>query len=70
MNSDDYSLRILERESNIEPGKPFYAFSYILPYEKDGFKYYCAVEGSGKDVEKWGTEFDIEHYILFEMTFF
>ncbi|RZJ59008.1 MAG: hypothetical protein EOO45_26120 [Flavobacterium sp.] len=70
VNSDDYSLRILDRQSNIETGKPFYAFAYILPYEKDGFKYYCAVEGSGKDVEKWGNEFDIEHYILFEMTFF
>ncbi len=70
-NSDDYSMRILDGyKREIEIGKPFYAFAYILPYEKDGAKYYCAVEGSGKDIEKWGTEFGIEHYILYEMRFF
>jgi len=70
-NSEDYSMRILDRQkTDIEVGKPFYAFAYILPYEKDGAKYYCAVEGSGKDIEKWGTEFGLEHYILYEMRFF
>ena len=42
----------------------------ILPYEKDGFKYFCAVDNSGIDVENWGKEFGIEHYIIFEMKFY
>jgi len=53
----------------IEPGKEFYALAYILPYEKDGWKMYCAVDSSGKDVESWGKEFAIEHYLVFEMKF-
>jgi len=69
-NTDNYSLRPYGTQVPIEPGKPFYAFAYILPYEKDGFQYYCAVEYSGKDIEKWHQEFGIEHYILFEMKFY
>jgi len=70
-NSDDYSMRILDRQkTELEVGKPFYLFAYIMPYEKDGNKYWCAVESSGKDIEKWGTEFGLEHYILYEMRFF
>ena len=68
--TDDYSMRTYGRLTAIEPNKPFYAFAYILPYEKDNGKYYCAVEGSGKDIEKWGETFGIKHYILFEMCFF
>ncbi len=68
--SDDYSMRVFGTHVTIEPNKPFYAFAYILPYEKDNNKYYCAVEGSGKDIESWGKEFGIEHYVLFEMCFF
>lgn len=68
-DTNDYSLRVHEWLP-IEPGQPFYAFSYILPYEKGEYKYYCAVEGSGKDMEKWYQEFGIEHYVLFEMNFY
>jgi hypothetical protein len=68
-NTNDYSLRVHEWLP-IEPGQPFYAFSYILPYEKGEYKFYCAVEGSGKDMEKWYEEFGIEHYVLFEMKFY
>ena len=68
--TDDYSMRTYGRLVAIEPNKPFYAFAYILPYEKDNGKYYCAVEGSGKDIESWGKLFNIKHYILFEMCFF
>ena len=68
--TDDYSMRTYGRLVDIEPNKPFYAFAYILPYEKGNGKYYCAVEGSGKDIEKWGETFGIKHYILFEMCFF
>lgn len=68
--SEEYNLRVLDRQNPIETGKPFYAFAYILPYEKDGYKHYCAVESSGKEAEKWGTEFAIEHYVLIEMKFF
>ena len=67
--SDDYSLRDTGINETIEYGKNFYAFAYILPYEKDGYKYWCAVEDSGKDVENWGKEFGIEHYVIFEMKF-
>lgn len=70
LKTNDYSLRDFGTELPITPNKPFYAFAYILPYEKDGSKYWCAVESSGKDIETWGTEFGIKHYILFEMNFF
>lgn len=68
--SDDYSLRDFGTHFPIVAGKPFYAFAYILPYEdKQGYKYWCAVESSGKNIETWGKEFGIRHYILFEMRF-
>lgn len=68
--SNDYSLRDFGTNFPIIPEKPFYAFAYILPYEdKEGNKYWCAVESSGKDIETWGKEFGIKHYILFEMNF-
>jgi hypothetical protein len=69
--TNDYSLRDYGTQLTIETGKPFYAFAYILPHEdEDGGKQWCAVESSGKDIETWGKEFGIKHYILFEMTFF
>ena len=67
--SDDYSLRDIGIKETIEYGKNFYAFTYILPYEKDGMKFWCAVDNSGKNVDNWGTEFGIKHYIIFEMNF-
>lgn len=68
--TDDYSLRDYGTHLTIEPDKPFYAFAYILPYEDEyGGKQWCAVESSGKDIETWGKEFNIKHYILFEMKF-
>lgn len=69
IDSEDYSLRDVGTDFEIEPGKPFYALAYILPYEKDGWKMWCAVESSGKDIENWGKEFGIEHYLVFEMKF-
>lgn len=56
-------------KETIEYGKNFYAFTFILPYEKDGMKFWCAVDDSVKDVENWGMEFGIKHYIIFEMKF-
>ena len=67
--SDDYSLRVTGVSESIEYEKNFYAFTYMLPYEKGDYKYWCAVEDSGKDVEKWGKEFGIKHYVIFEMKF-
>jgi len=51
--SDDYSLRNIAEvtKEKIEFGKKFYLLAYILPYEKDGAKYWCAVESSGKNIE-------------------
>lgn len=68
--SSEYSFRILaDKNIKIEFGKPFPLFAYILPYEKDGWKLYCAVDSSGKNVENWGKEFGIKHYIIYEMIF-
>jgi len=71
VDSDDYSLRNVAAVTGeqIEYGKKFYLLAYILPYEKDGSKYWCAVEGSGKEIENWGKEFGIMHYLVFEMIF-
>ena len=69
INSEDYSLRDFGTGSKIKAGQNFYALAYILPYEKDGWKMWCAVESSGNDIENWGKEFGIEHYLIFEMKF-
>jgi hypothetical protein len=37
--------------TEIKYGEKFYLLAYILPYEKDGAKYWCALESSGKDIE-------------------
>lgn len=71
IKSDDYSLRNIAEanDTEINYGEKFYLLAYILPYEKDGVKYYCAVEGSGNDIKNWGKEFGIRHYLVFEMKF-
>lgn len=69
--SEDYSLRNIAETAGtaIKYGERFYLLAYILPYEKDGNKYWCAVESSGKNIENWGKEFGIKHYLVFEMIF-
>ncbi len=72
IRTDDYSLRNLADESNLEIGynEKFYLLAYILPYEReDGSKSWCEVGTSGDDIEKWGEKFGIKHYLLFEMKF-
>lgn len=72
LKSDDYSLRNIAHESNLELkyNEEFYLFAYILPYEReDGSKSWCEVGTAGKDLENWGKRFGIEHYLLFEMKF-
>lgn len=72
VESDDYSLRVIPKDDGtalIDPDKKFYLLAYILPYEKDGFKYWCAVEDSGMDIENWGKDFGIKHYLVFQMQF-
>lgn len=69
ISSDDYSLRNVIKTGKAEFGKKFYLLVYMLPYEKDETKYYCAVEGSGKEIETWGKAFDIKHYLVFEIKF-
>jgi hypothetical protein len=70
-DSDAYSLRNLADSfrSEIVYGESFYLMAYILPYRKNGFSFYCAVESSGKDVSTWGEEYNIEHYMVFELKF-
>lgn len=68
-HSLEYSFRVIGDRTKIEIGKPFPAFAYILPYEKNGWKLYCAVDSSGKDVENWGKEFGIKHYMIYEILF-
>ncbi|WNJ20301.1 hypothetical protein [Pontibacter sp. G13] len=65
--SDDYSLRDTGTEVEIQAGQAFPAFAYILPYQKDGYKMWCAVDQSDVSIEDWGKEFDLPHYIIFEM---
>ena len=67
--SDAYSLRSLGTQLDIKENENFYALAYILPYEKEGMQMYCAVDSSGKEVESWGKEFGIEHYLVFVMKF-
>src|SRR5690554_1064931 len=71
IKSNDYSLRNVAEagKAGINYGEKFYLLAYILPYEKDGNKYYCAVESSGENIENWGKEFGIKHYLVFEMMF-
>jgi len=72
IKSDDYSLRNLADESDLEIdyNKSFHLLAYILPYEReDGSKSWCQVGASGDDIEKWGKEFGIKHYLIFEMIF-
>lgn len=72
IRSDDYSLRNLADESNLQIGynEAFYLLAYILPYEReDGSKSWCDVGTAGGDIEKWGEKFGIKHYLLFEMKF-
>ena len=72
IDSDNYSLRNLVDESNLEIGydKSFYLLAYILPYEReDGSLSWCDVGTSGDAIEKWGEKFGIKHYLLFEMKF-
>lgn len=69
IHSDDYSLRDVGLSEDIRYGENFYAFAYILPYESNRMKQWCAVDSSGKDIETWGNEFGIEHYLVFEMKF-
>jgi hypothetical protein len=67
--SDDYSLRDIGTDMVISNNTAFPAFAYILPYEEDGWKMYCAVAQSGAKVEDWGKRFKIKHYLIFEMKF-
>lgn len=72
IKTDDYSLRNLAEESNLEIkyNEKFTLLAYILPYEReDGSRSWCDVGTSGKDIENWGKKFGIKHYILFEMKF-
>ena len=68
-SSNIYSLRSVKGEGAFEYEKNNYILVYILPYEKDNAQYYCAVESSGYELEAWGKEFGIKHYLVFEMKF-
>jgi len=69
LESYDYSLKVIGTKMNIVPNESFYMMAYILPYVEGGSKHWCTVDDSGKDVENWGKEFGIEHYLTFEMKF-
>jgi hypothetical protein len=68
-----YSLRPAMETKTVNYGKKFFLLIYMLPYEvKVGdstIRQYCAVETSGKEIETWGKEFGIKHYLVFEMNF-
>ena len=64
-----YSLRPVMRENVIELNKFTPVFVYMLPYVQGNARMYCAVEQSGHDIEAWGKQFNIEHYMIFEIMF-
>jgi len=70
---DNYVLRPVYRTQTAEIGEKFYLLVYMLPYEvkiEGGvMQQYCAVENSGYEIETWGKEFGIKHYLVFEMKF-
>ena len=73
-SSNIYSLRSAIATETIEIGKKSYLLVYMLPYETviEGvgtIRQYCAVESSGKEIEAWGKEFGIKHYLVFEIKF-
>ena len=63
-----YSLRPvrLAREIFIELNEFTPIFVYMPPTPQGQ---YCFVELNGGDIESWGKEFDIEHYLIFEIMF-
>ncbi|MDR9364981.1 MAG: hypothetical protein RI575_06565 [Balneolaceae bacterium] len=71
VDTNEYSLRQADllNKKEITSGETFFLLNYILPYEENGVKHYCSVGQSGSDVFNWGREFDLEHYIVFTMTF-
>lgn len=71
VETNEYSLRQadLVNKREIVPGETFFLLNYILPYEENEVKHYCSVGQSGSDVFSWGRKFDLEHYIVFTMTF-
>jgi len=73
-SSNIYSLRSAMATDTIEIGKKSYLLVYMLPYETvienvGVMRQYCAVENSGKEIETWGKEFGIKHYLVFEIKF-
>jgi len=70
---EEYSLRPIIDTKTVDYEKNFYLLVYMLPYEVEFgggvMKQYCAVVTSGKEVETWGKEFNIKHYLIFEMKF-
>ena len=66
-----YSLRptVMRGENIIELNKFTPIFVYMLPYQQGNALMWCAVEQSGHDIEAWGKQFNIEHYMIFEIMF-
>ena len=70
LNREDYLFTNIGSDQEIAIGKSFYPFVYMLPYEDENdLMNYCTVNDSGIDVESWGTDFGLKHYIIFEMLF-
>ena len=72
--TNNYVLRSVLDSKTVETGKKFYLFVNMLPYEVniEGvgiMQKYCAVIDSGKEIDTWGREFGIKHYLVFEMIF-
>lgn len=48
-------------------GKKFPFLVYTLPYDKDGFSYYCTVAQSKLPVAEWYKQFGIKHFIAYQL---
>jgi len=48
-------------------GRKFPFLVHTLPYDKDGFSYYCTVAQSRVAVSDWYKEFGVKHYIAYQL---
>lgn len=70
-----YSLRnlVTQNKESVAVGKTFYLMAFVQPIAdpaRPGVWSYCNVENSGEDVRGWGKKLGLDHYIVYQMSFF
>gem|GEM_PF-1555577 len=73
-----HSLRRSPNQTGAEPHNPAQEFRlplgpaailavYTLPYEKEGFGYYCGLAESRVPVTEWYNRFKVPHYVVYRV---